>query len=311
MDASLPAVDVVIGNHNGERYLRECLESLRTQTLQPGTVLVIDAGSTDGSAEVAAASGATVVSAENRGLGFLYNRGVENTSAPYVFVANNDVALADDCLEQLVRALHDRSDAFAADPRQISGDGRSLVHARTTIRRGPLLRQPIPGFCLDLRAPATTVAETACTNAGAMLVRRSMYLELEGFDETFFLDFEDLDLCWRAWARGWPSLHVPEASVRHHVGVSHGGRRRLLARRYAQSHHNLARWALKSLPARDAATVLAGELLRLPRHPLVVGRGLVALLPELREVLTERRTIQNRESVLESLLALHRDERQG
>jgi GT2 family glycosyltransferase len=307
MDASLPAVDVVIGNFNGERYLRECLESLRAQTLQPDAVLVIDAGSTDGSAEAAAASGAKVVSAENRGLGYLYNRGVENASAPYVFVANNYVALAADCLEQLVRALGDHSDAFAADPRQDSGDGRSLVHARTTIRRGPLLRQPIPGFRLDLRAPATTVAETACTNAGAMLVRRSMYLELGGFDESFFLDFEDLDLCWRAWARGWPSLHVPGASVRHHVGISHGGRRRLLARRYAKSHHNLARWALKCLPWRDAATVLTGELLRFPRHPIVVGRGLVALLPELREVLGERRSIKNRGSVLESLLALSRD----
>jgi GT2 family glycosyltransferase len=304
MDASLPTVDVVIGNYNGERYLKECLDSVRAQTLKPGAVLVIDAGSTDGSVETAADGGGTVVHAENRGLGCLYNRGVEKASAPYVFVANNDIALEADCLEHLARALDDRSDAFAADPRQDSGDGRSLVHARTTIRRGPLLRQPIPGFRLDLLAPAATVAETACTNAGAMLVRRSMYLELGGFDESFFLDFEDLDLCWRAWARGWPSLHVPSASVRHHVGVSHGGRRRLLARRYAQSHHNLARWALKCLPWRPAATVIGGELLRLPRHPVVIGSGLAMVVRELPAIARERRRVANRRTVLDSLLGL-------
>jgi GT2 family glycosyltransferase len=183
------------------------------------------------------------------------------------------------------------------------------VHARTTIKRGPLLRRAIPGFTLDLRATAKSVVATVCTNAGAMLVRRDMFSALGGFDETYFLDFEDLDLCWRAWARGWRSLHVPEATIRHHVGVTHGGRRRALTSRYAQSHHNVIRWALKCLPAQDAAIVIGGELLRLPRHPILVGRGLTAVIPEVREVFAQRRSVQNRTAVLQSLLAL-RDERQ-
>ena len=57
-----------------------------------------------------------------------------------------------------------------------------------------------------------------------MLVRRERLLELGGFDETFFMDFEDLDLCWRAWLRGWASVYVPDAVVRHRVGaVPDGG----------------------------------------------------------------------------------------
>ena len=42
-----------------------------------------------------------------------------------------------------------------------------------------------------------------------MLVRRSMFLELGGFDETFFMEWEDLDLCWRAWLRGWSTRLRP------------------------------------------------------------------------------------------------------
>jgi GT2 family glycosyltransferase len=303
-------VDAVIGNYNGERFLDECLESLEAQTLRPRRTYLVDAGSTDDSVATAERLGVTVITAPNRGLGYLYNRGVEQTDAAFVFVANNDIALAADCLERLAGTLEADESAFAADPRQDTWTGDGLVHARTTIGRGPLLRRAIPGFTLDLRAPADSVVPTVCTNAGAMLVRRDMYRALGGFDETYFLDFEDLDLCWRAWARGWRSVHVPEAAIRHYVGGTHDGRRRALTPRYAQSHHNIIRWALKCLPARDAAIVVAGELLRLPRHPLVVGRGLAAVVPEVREVLAQRRSVQNRTLVLQSLLAL-RDGRHG
>ena len=51
-----------------------------------------------------------------------------------------------------------------------------------------------------------------------MLVRRERLLELGGFDETFFMEFEDLDLCWRAWLRGHGSVYVPDAWLRHRVG---------------------------------------------------------------------------------------------
>jgi GT2 family glycosyltransferase len=297
-------VDVVIANFNGERFLPECLDSVRAQTLAPGEVVVVDAGSTDGSAEVARAHGAVVVEAENRGLGHLYNCGVARSRAAYVFVANNDVELDPHCLERLAAALEGWSDGFAADPRQDAWTTGDLVHARTVIRRGPLLRQPIPGFRLDLRAPAEEVVPTACTNAGGMLVHRARHLELGGFDETFFLDFEDLDLCWRAWARGWASIHVPDAVMRHHVGMSHGGRRRPLARRHAQSHHNLLRWALKCLPPGEAGRVVLGEALRLPRHPLVVGRGVAQLARRLPSVLRDRRIVPSKRLVLERILSL-------
>ena len=49
-----------------------------------------------------------------------------------------------------------------------------------------------------------------CANGAAMLVRRDALLELGGFDETFFMELEDIDLCWRAWLRGWPSVYVPD-----------------------------------------------------------------------------------------------------
>lgn len=281
------SVAVVIGNWQGEHVLPDCLTSLDEQTLPPAEVIVVDASSADASAALARERGARVLIRENRGLGYLYNEGARASAAEYVLCANNDVALEPRCLELLAAALDDDPYRFAADPTQLDWSGERLVHARATLRRGPLLRQPLPGFRLDLTAPAAAVVSSVSANGGAMLVRRERLLELAGFDETMFMDFEDLDLCWRAWLRGWPSVHVPEAVVRHHVGAVTSPV--TLERRLVSSHHNLLRFSLKCLPAAEAARVVAGELLRLPRHPLLIAPALARIARELPEIVRERR----------------------
>jgi GT2 family glycosyltransferase len=65
------------------------------------------------------------------------------------------------------------------------------------------VREHIPGFHLDDNVPAGEVTPTVSAHGAAMLVRRSMFVELGGFDESFFMEWEDLDLCWRAWLRDW------------------------------------------------------------------------------------------------------------
>ena len=109
-------------------------------------------------------------------------------------------------------------------------------------------------------------------NGAAMLVRRDRLLELGGFDESFFLEFEEIDLCWRAWLRGWETVHVADAVVRHHVGGATPPE--LRTRRLRSAHHNRVRFALKCLPPRAAARLLAGQAIATARHPLL---GLPAL----------------------------------
>jgi N-acetylglucosaminyl-diphospho-decaprenol L-rhamnosyltransferase len=280
-------VAVVVGNWRGEAVLVDCLRSLDEQTLRPAEVIVVDASSTDRSVTVAEELGARVLVRPNRGLGHLYNEGARAAGGDYVLCVNNDVALEQRCLELLAGELDVDASRFAADPRQVDWSGERLVHARARLSRGPLLRQPLPGFRLELTSPAATVVPTLSGNGGAMLVRRERLLELGGFDETMFMDFEDLDLCWRAWLRGWPSVYVPDAVVRHRVGAVTS--QAVLRRRLVSSHHNLLRFALKCLPARQASRVVVGELLRLPRHPRLVGPALWQLACEVPEVRRQRR----------------------
>jgi len=286
----MTTVTAVIGNYQGELLLPDVLASLAEQTHPQIETIVVDGSSTDASRAVAEEHGARFVEHPNRGLGFLYNRGIEAGGAEYVLLLNKDVALDPRCVERLTAELEADGSRFAADPRQLSWEGQRLVHGRTTIRRGGLLRKLVPGFDIDLCAPAESVVFTLCTNGGAMMVRRSMALELGGFDETFFLDFEDLDLCWRAWLRGWSSVHVPDATVRHRVGAATSSA--LLRRRLVSSHHNLLRFSLKCLPRRDAARVVATEIVRLLVHPALVAAALVQTCREARRILQERRALE-------------------
>lgn len=295
-------VAAVIGNYEGESLLPDCFASLRAQTHRPSQVIVVDAGSRDRSVEVSAREGAVVLSCRNDGLGFLYNRGAAAAETPYVLFLNNDVALETTCIERLAEELDADSARFAADPQQLAWDDGRTIHARTTLARGRLFHEYLPGLHLDPVVPAAGVVETVSAHGAAMLVRRDRHLELGGFDETFFLEWEDLDLCWRARLRGWPSVYVPDAAVRHRVSAVTTAA--IAPKRSASSHHNLLRFALKCLPLRPAATVAIGELLRLPAHPHGISLGTAALVSELRDVLRQRRSLAPHRPAFDELLAL-------
>jgi GT2 family glycosyltransferase len=298
----MPAeIAVVVGNHQGEHLLRDCLESVRSQTRPPNAVVVVDGASTDRSVEFAEELGASVLRADNRGLGFLYNLGARMVEAEYVLLSNNDVAYEPDCLAHLADALDADPQRFAADPTQLAWEDGSVIHARTTLARGRLWREYLPGLHLSDDAPAKGVVPTVSAHGAAMLVRRDKLLDLDLFDESFFMEWEDLDLCWRAWSRGWPSVYVPEARVRHRVGGATTPRVR--PRRSASSHHNLMRFALKCLPVRAAARVVAGELLRLPKHPRAIASAFAQLAREAPEIARARRELRPRRDLFEWMLA--------
>jgi GT2 family glycosyltransferase len=294
-------VAVVVGNYEGATVLPDCLESLANQTVPPTELIVVDASSSDASSAVARAAGAQVIVMPNLGLGALYNRGVGLCRSPLVLLLNNDVALDSHCLGALAASLEEDASRFAADPMQLDWAAAKTIHARTILTRGRLLREYVPGLHLDHLVDADEVTPTVCANGAAMLVRRSMFVDLGGFDETFFMEWEDLDLCWRAWGRGWPSVYVPHARVRHRVGAVTGEAE--APRREASSHHNLIRFALKCLPWPETLRLVGGEILRLPRYPEPIVRALARVMTESPEILAARRALPQKRQLFERVTA--------
>jgi len=221
-------VAVVIPNYNGARWLPGVLESVAAQTVAPAEVLVVDDGSTDGSAEVAEAAGARVLRLErNGGFARAANAGVAATSAEAVALVNTDVVLDDVWLESVVFALGER-DATVATKLVDLEDPAVLYSAGDVLRRDGVAEQR-GRFERDTGAyDAPGDVFSAC--AGAALYRRAAFDAVGGFDERLGMYLEDVELGLRLRLAGWGCAWEPRAVARHAGGGSSGGPGALIER---------------------------------------------------------------------------------
>ena len=219
---------MVIPNYNGARWLPGVLESVAAQTVAPAEVLVVDDGSTDGSAEVAEAAGARVLRLErNGGFARAANAGVAATSAEAVALVNTDVVLDDVWLESVVFALGER-DATVASKLVDLEDPAVLYSAGDVLRRDGVAEQR-GRFERDTGAyDAPGDVFSAC--AGAALYRRAAFDAVGGFDERLGMYLEDVELGLRLRLAGWGCAWEPRAVARHAGGGSSGGPGALIER---------------------------------------------------------------------------------
>ena len=119
---------VVIPNYNGMKFLPKCIEALRRQTVSCFDILVVENGSSDGSAEWLEAHQVPMLK-EEENLGFAggVNAGIRACSAPYVILLNNDTEVFPDFVEELIRALEAHTRLFAVSARMLQTDDRSRM----------------------------------------------------------------------------------------------------------------------------------------------------------------------------------------
>jgi len=313
------SVSVIIANLNRCELLRACLNSLAGQTLTGFEVILVDNGSTDGSAEMAEAKFSRVQgfrlriirNAENRGFCAANNQGIRASNTEYVALLNNDAEAESGWLEALVGAFgHDGDIGMAAskilvweDPRRIDKAGHLIYLDGQNRGRGS---GELDGGQYD------RLEETLWPDGCAAMYRRTMLLEIGGFDEDLFAYADDAELGLRGRIAGWRCLYVPKAVVRHHRGATLGvlstRRIELIERNRVLLAAKLFPWSLLWLNgvfygARLTAGILAaasnrGELRHLPgwrgklRVAMALIRGDLAALPLLPRFLRKRRELK-------------------
>ncbi|MDO5701837.1 MAG: glycosyltransferase family 2 protein [Lachnospiraceae bacterium] len=215
---------VVIPNYNGIAYMTDCLEALRLQTLAPDRVIVIDNGSTDGSAELIERSYPEcelVRMGRNTGFCGAVNEGIRRSEGcDYVILLNNDTKAEPCFVEELIRAMRKDGRIFSAqakmlrmsDPELMDDAGDLYCSLGWAFARG----KGKPEELFD--RPAEIFS--AC--AGAAIYRMSILGEIGTFDENHFAYLEDCDIGWRAKIRGYHNVFVPAARVLH-VGSATSG----------------------------------------------------------------------------------------
>lgn len=221
---SAPAkVSVAILSWNGRQHLETCLAALAAQA-DPGVpweVLVLDNGSTDGTAAWIRSRREPpevrlIESPVNLGFCGGNNRLVAEASGDAVAFLNNDTRPAPTWLAALVGAYSEAPNDVAA----VSGKIVDWAGERLDFGRGVVTFDG-HAFQLDFRRPLALArvpaegAELPFACGGNMLIRRRSFLDAGGFDDSYFAYLEDVDLGWRLWSGGERVTFAPEAVVHH------------------------------------------------------------------------------------------------
>ncbi len=210
---------VVVPNYNGEdllpRYLPGVLESL--QRAGGGELLVVDDASADGSVALLTErfpEARLIRREKNGGFGEAVNTGIRALDAELVAVCMTDMELHPDALAAAC-GMFGREDVFAVAFRLMEADGAGSGGVTSLVFSRGMFHTVFP----DAERPGSwgdRAVDVAFATGGAMVVRRDRFLELGGFDPDYApFNWEDVDLCWRAWRKGWRSVHCPDAHAWH------------------------------------------------------------------------------------------------
>ncbi len=267
-------VAVVVPSWNSAELLARCLGSLSDQGVGI-ELLVVDNGSTDGSLAYLQREGVPHVSLPtNTGFAAAVNLGVSRVAAAAVLVLNADTALEPGCLGGLLDALEADEALGGVQPRLLQlEEGAGALPDPATAR----LYSAGMALAADGRAFETGAGEPQADRylqprevfgvcGAACLLRRQLFAELDGYDESYFAFYEDVDLNLRARIAGWRFAYVPEAVVWHVGNASWQAEAprpgawnaRLVAR-------NRIATQAKFVPARALPRILAVELAALAR----------------------------------------------
>jgi len=215
MTGDRPELSVVIPTWNGLDLVRKCLDSLAGQGYVEFETIVSDDGSTDGTAAAihdTYPNVTVVVSEENRGFVSAANRGIEASRGQWVFLLNNDVTLAPDCLERLMHAARTGAAGMFAPLVLWTEDDRLIYSAGDGVDRNG--RPFSQGYKLP-REQFHPPMEPFGVSGGYGLFRRDLLDDVGLFDPAFGAYFEDSDLCFRARWAGYRAAVVLDAVAWH------------------------------------------------------------------------------------------------
>lgn len=277
-------MDVVLVNRDTREHLLAALSTVLAEA--PGQVVVVDNGSSDGSAAAVRERfpGVEVIARrDNPGYGAAANQGIAACRAPFVLLLNSDVLLRPGALAALSSYLQSHPRAGLAGPRLIDPDGRLqrscapfLGGFRMILEKSPLGRllarvPPVRERWLLRWSSHDRPRVVPWVLGAALALRREAFDQVGGFDPSFFMYAEEVDLCWRLREAGWETHFTPAATVVHAGGASTSTvraemelRRMESARRFYRLHysrgHVLALEALirAAMAARRAQGALRG-----------------------------------------------------
>jgi len=308
-----PSVCVMVLNYNGQRFLKNCFESLRACTYPNFKVMMVDNLSTENDVDYVQQhfpEVQIVQTGSNSGYSRAYNIAFEQSDAKYFVLLNNDVKVQPDWLEHLVSAAEADEEIGALQPKIHSmvqpdhfeyagASGGFMDYLGYPFMRGRLF------FDIEKdEGQYNDEVELFWTSGAAMFVRASALKKSGNLDEDFVHHMEEIDLCWRLHLAGYKLKVVPKSMIFHFDG---GTIKPFSFMKLYWNHRNGIFMLIKNLSSArllptlfkrfmlDAINVGYSTVFRLdPKHSWAILRAYGWILAHLGFILKKRRETQKK-----------------
>ncbi len=226
----MSSVAVIILNWNGKEILAEFLPSVvRHSNVAGVTVYVADNGSTDNSVafvENEFPSVKIIKLDKNYGFAGGYNRAIDMVQEKYTILLNSDVEVTENWLEPLIEYMDKHENVAACQPKILSYRNKNEFEYAGAAggyidKFGfPFCRGRFFNIFEEDKGQYDQTEEIFWATGACLFVRTDVYKQVGGLDDDFFAHMEEIDLCWRIWARGYSIVYIPESKVYHLGGAT-------------------------------------------------------------------------------------------
>jgi GT2 family glycosyltransferase len=214
-----PLVSVILLSYDRPAYLQEALASLMLQSYEDLEIIVVD-NLSPSSAEVSRISSQypkvkLIRNPTNLGFAGGMNRGLEQATGEFVFLTEDDIVLASDCLERLVEYMQEHSSADLVAPLVYNKTAETIRCAGGEFVLGGVYRKIIYGAGERDTGQFPKPFEVGFIDGATMFARGSFWQSFKGFRAEYFMYVEALELCARVSKQGKKMAVVPQAKVYH------------------------------------------------------------------------------------------------
>ncbi len=211
---SSPKVSIIIVNYNGKELLQKCLDSLLKVNYDNFEIILVDNNSTDGTVEFITKNYPSLIIIKldsNKGFAEPNNIAAKIAKGEYLLFLNNDTVVTHNFISEMVKVMETDKKIAVCQSLLLKPDG-------SVDSSGDFIDHL--GVVYNSKTKIDEIREVSSARGASMLVRSDIFEKLDGFDQKFFITFEDVDLCWRSWILGYRVLIIPTSIVYHEGGIT-------------------------------------------------------------------------------------------
>lgn len=307
-------ISIILLNWNGNNYIHDCIASVKKQSYKNIEAILVDNGSTDGSIEQIIKNHPEfiyVLHKSNQGFAKGMNSGIETACGDYLLLLNLDVYLKEDYIEKCLQRIETDNDiGCIAGPEFAWMDGKltdnhlsssGAMFLRKRIQIAYNNEKSVEQFCFGVTGSFPLFRREALQDIFSV----SGYY----FDPDFETGWEDTDMRFRLFWRGWKTLYYPGAIAWHVGSASDKGNKRLIdknisyqQRIFRNRYYVIIKNIPKQLKSYFWLKLFLTETLIYPYYLILSPRSLVALFKAKKEVKRNRLSlIEKRERIQKNL----------